>query len=91
MCILKKQGQDRFDEVTKRQMAQIDEANRRQQSLDTLLRGFSNFIQTDRATALATAEKEKNEKAEKDKEEKEKKEQRERKEGVKRRRKRTKV
>ena len=43
-----------------------------------MLLGFSNFIQTDRATALATAGKEKREKAEKeekDKEEKEKKEQ----------------
>ena len=39
--------------------------------------GFSNFIQTDWATALATAEKEKKERIEKDKEEKEKKEKQE--------------
>ena len=40
-----------------------------------MLLRFSNFIQTDRATALAIAEKEKREKA--DKEEKKKKEQQE--------------
>ena len=61
----KKEAQDR-----------LDEANKRQQSTDAILLGFSNFIQTDRATAIATAEKKKRKsrKRKKDKKEKEKKE-----------------
>ena len=71
-----KEAQEKLDEITKRQMDQVDVSNKRQEGLEELLGGFSTFMQNNQATALATAEKEKKEKAEKeekDKEEKEKK------------------